>query len=152
MASGSFKRPASHELVTRVNTVKIKQIRAFSIRSEMVGALYKEKTPSGAQPRRDPWTRQAQVAGPMSGYSQFKTRRSSWRLDGAVGCLVTAEDGTTGFGVSRHGRAVSAPPERSGSLQDLCPNVFQAFNIFSITYMGSTSRIESGRRTNPLPS
>lgn len=92
--------------VTRVNAVKIKQIRAFAIRSEMVGALYKEKTPSGAQPRRDPWTRQAQVAGPMSGYSQFKASRSSWRLDGAVGCLVTAEDGTTGFGVSRHGRAV----------------------------------------------
>ncbi|PXA97528.1 hypothetical protein DMC47_13300 [Nostoc sp. 3335mG] len=86
--------------------VKIKHIEAFAIRSEMVGALYKEGSTSATPPRRDPWTRKAQVAGPMSGYAQFKASRSSWRLDGSVGCLITAEDGTTGFGVSRHGQAV----------------------------------------------
>ncbi|MFD2647190.1 enolase C-terminal domain-like protein [Devosia albogilva] len=86
--------------------VKIKQIQAFAIRSEMVGALYKEGSTSSTPPRRDPWNRNAQVAGPMSGYSHLKASRSSWRLDGSVGCLVTAEDGTRGFGVSRHGQAV----------------------------------------------
>ncbi|HEY4200672.1 MAG TPA: enolase C-terminal domain-like protein [Devosiaceae bacterium] len=87
--------------------VKIKEVRAFSIRNEMVGALYKEgqqvpKTP----PRRPPWTKDAEVAGPMSGYERFKRLRSSWRFDGAVGCLVTADDGTTGFGVTRNGAPV----------------------------------------------
>jgi L-rhamnonate dehydratase len=85
--------------------VKIKELRAFSIRSEMVGALYRESS-SDAAARRPPWTRDVEVAGPLSGYPRFKKKRSSWRLDGAVGCLVTADDGTTGFGVSRHGRAV----------------------------------------------
>jgi L-rhamnonate dehydratase len=42
----------------------------------------------------------------MSGYSRFKRLRSSWRFDGAVGCLVTADDGTTGFGASRYGMPV----------------------------------------------
>lgn len=88
--------------------VKIKQIKAFAIRSEMVGALYKEGLGATATQRRPPWTRDTQVAGPMSGYAEHKAKRSSWRLDGAVGCLVTAEDGTTGFGVSRHGEAVIA--------------------------------------------
>jgi L-rhamnonate dehydratase len=44
----------------------------------------------------------AEVAGPLSGYPRFKRLRSSWRYDGAVGCLVTAEDGTWGFGVTRY--------------------------------------------------
>jgi L-rhamnonate dehydratase len=42
----------------------------------------------------------------MAAYPRYKAKRSSWRLDGAVGCLVTASDGTTGFGVTRHGQAV----------------------------------------------
>lgn len=85
--------------------VKIKEIRAFPIGSELVGALYQDASfPTPA--RREPWNKTAEVAGPMSGYDRFKRLRTSWRYDGAVGCLVTAEDGTTGFGVSRHGAAV----------------------------------------------
>jgi len=42
----------------------------------------------------------------MSGYQRFKRHRSSWRFDGAVGVLVTADDGTTGFGVTRNGQPV----------------------------------------------
>jgi len=87
--------------------VKIKEIRAFAIRSEMVGALYKEGEHSAkTAPRRDPWNKTAEVAGSMSGYERFKRLRSSWRFDGAVGCLVTADDGTTGFGVTRNGTPV----------------------------------------------
>lgn len=86
---------------------KIQNIQAFAIRNEMVGALYKsdlggERT----TPRRPPWTVGAEVAGPMSGYDRFKKLRSTWRFDGAVGCLITADDGTTGFGVSRNGHPV----------------------------------------------
>ena len=87
--------------------VKIKEIRAFRIKSDMVGALYKEGFDNGAtKPRRDPWTKNAEVAGPMSGYPRFKRLRSSWRFDGGVGCLVTADDGTTGFGATRYGMPV----------------------------------------------
>ncbi|MBS7701026.1 MULTISPECIES: enolase C-terminal domain-like protein [unclassified Chelatococcus] len=89
--------------------VKIKEVRAFPIRNEMVGALYKEgKLANGPTATRPPWTRDAEVAGPLSGYPRFKAKRSSWRFDGSVGCLVTAEDGTTGFGVTRHGQPVIA--------------------------------------------
>lgn len=86
--------------------VKIKEIRAFPIRTDMVGALYREADAKAGAPRRAPWTKDAVVAGPMSGYEKFKSRRSSWRFDGAVGCLVTADDGTTGFGITRHGQPV----------------------------------------------
>ena len=66
--------------------VKIKEVRAFAIRNEMVGALYKEANDLAATPpRRAPWTRDAEVAGPMSGYERFRRHRSSWRFDGAVG-------------------------------------------------------------------
>jgi len=87
--------------------VKIKEIRAFAIRNEMVGALYREggQKPK-TEPRRPPWTKSAEVAGPMSGYDRFKKLRSTWRFDGSVGCLVTADDGTTGFGVTRNGAPV----------------------------------------------
>ncbi len=83
--------------------MKIARIEAFPIKSEMVGALYKDGSAEG---RRPPWTKGAEVAGPMSGYPRFKKQRSSWRYDGAVGCLVTAEDGTTGFGTTRYDQPV----------------------------------------------
>lgn len=79
--------------------MKIREIRAFPIKSDMVGALYKGEKVEG---RRPPWTKDAEVAGPMSGYARFKKLRSTWRYDGAVGCLVTAEDGTSGFGTTRY--------------------------------------------------
>lgn len=87
--------------------VKIASIRAFPIREEMVGARYREDAGrTASKPSRPPWTKDAEVAGPMSGYARFKRLRSSWRFDGAVGCLVTADDGTTGFGVTRYGMPV----------------------------------------------
>lgn len=79
--------------------MKIKSVTAFPIRNEMIGALYQEGATSG---RRPPWTKTAEVAGPMSGYTRFKRSRAAWRYDGAVGCLVTAEDGTFGFGATRY--------------------------------------------------
>jgi len=85
--------------------VKIKSIEAFAIREEMVGAFDKS-TGQRSEARRPPWTRDARVAGPMSGHAAFAAKRASWRLDGSVGCLVTAEDGTTGFGVARYASAV----------------------------------------------
>ncbi|MGV3649878.1 MAG: enolase C-terminal domain-like protein [Devosia sp.] len=86
---------------------KIKEIRAFRIKSEMTGALYRDGVEqTGTPPRRSPWTKDAEVAGSMSNYARFKKLRSTWRFDGAVGCLVTADDGTTGFGISRYGQPV----------------------------------------------
>ena len=79
--------------------MKIRSVEAFLIKSDMVGALYRD---GGTPGRRPPWTKDAEVAGPMSGYPRFKRLRSSWRYDGAVGCVVTTEDGTTGFGVTRY--------------------------------------------------
>lgn len=67
------------------------------------GALYKGEKAGG---RRPPWTKDAEVAGPMSGHPRFEKLRSTWRYDGGVGCLVTAEDGTFGFGVSRYDQPV----------------------------------------------
>jgi L-rhamnonate dehydratase len=87
---------------------KIVEIRAFAIKSEMVGATYREeagRTPT--PPRRDPWTKEQEVAGPMSRYPRFKAIRTLWRPNfPSVGCIARAEDGTWGFGVSRYGRPV----------------------------------------------
>jgi L-rhamnonate dehydratase len=80
--------------------VKIKEIRAFPIKRRRQGRS------DGTPPRRDPWTAGAEVAGPMSGYDRFKKLRSTWRFDGAVGCLVTADDGSTGFGMTNYGAPV----------------------------------------------
>jgi L-rhamnonate dehydratase len=81
--------------------MKIKQIRAFAIKSDMSGG-------SAVSPgRRPPWTDAAEVAGPMSRFARYKRLRSTWRPNlPAVGCLVTAGDGTFGFGISRYGNPV----------------------------------------------
>jgi L-rhamnonate dehydratase len=43
----------------------------------------------------------------MSRYPRYKTLRAAWRPTWpAVGCLVTASDGTWGFGISRYGAPV----------------------------------------------
>ena len=87
--------------------VKIKEIRAFAITQRDGRRVLQETTRPRTEPRRAPWTKDAEVAGPMSGYARFKRLRSTWRFDGSVGVLVTADDGTTGFGVTR-GQPVSA--------------------------------------------
>jgi L-rhamnonate dehydratase len=86
--------------------MKIASIKAFPIKSDMVGALYRGPAGGPTAPRRPPWTKDAEVAGPMAGHARFKALRSTWRYDGAVGCLVTASDGSTGFGISRYDQPV----------------------------------------------
>jgi L-rhamnonate dehydratase len=73
--------------------MKVKSVQAFLIKSDLTGGEI--KTP----PRRPAWTQSAEVAGPMSRFPRFKKLRASWRPDlPSVGCIVTAEDGSWGFG------------------------------------------------------
>lgn len=78
---------------------RIAEIVAFPITRRRQGTT---------EPRRAPWTAEAEVAGPMSGYARFKHLRSTWRFDGAVGCVVRADDGTFGFGMTTYGEPVIA--------------------------------------------
>jgi L-rhamnonate dehydratase len=83
--------------------VKIKSVHAFPIRSDLVGG------PPKTKPRRPSWLADAEVAGPMSRYPRYKRLRSTWRPTWpSVGCVVTAEDGSWGFGASRYGTPVVA--------------------------------------------
>lgn len=61
------------------------------------------------RPRRRPWSETAEVANPMSRFSEVKAHRSLWlpRWED-VWCRVTLEDGTTGYGQTGHGRPVAA--------------------------------------------
>jgi L-rhamnonate dehydratase len=81
--------------------ITIARVEAFAIKSDLTGA--DPVTPG----RRAPWGASAEVANPMSRYPRFKRDRSAWRPKmPAVGCLVTASDGSWGFGVSRYGAPV----------------------------------------------
>ncbi len=90
--------PSPAAPAVRSQRLRIQSVKAFPIQSEMVGALYR----GGTGGRRDPWTKSHEVAGPLSGYARFKASRATWRYDGAVGCLVTAENGAFGFGATRY--------------------------------------------------
>lgn len=75
----------------------IASIRAFAIRSDLVGG------PPRTPPRRPSWNGTAEVAGPMARHARFKLDRTIWRPSWpGVGCLVTASDGTWGFGITRY--------------------------------------------------
>ena len=81
--------------------MKVKSVRAFAIRSDLVG--------NGATtPQTRPgWTNDAEVANPMSRYPRYKRLRATWRPQWpSVGCLVTATDGSWGFGMTRYGSPV----------------------------------------------
>ena len=79
----------------------IARIEAFAIRSDLVGNA--ATTPA----RRPAWQAGAEVAGPMARHARFKQDRSQWRPKWpAVGCLVSLDDGSWGFGVSRYGNPV----------------------------------------------
>lgn len=81
--------------------MNIRSIHAFAIRSDLVGG------PPTTPARRPAWTADAEVANPMSAYPRFKRLRSSWRPNWpSVGCLVTATDGSWGFGMTRYGAPV----------------------------------------------
>ena len=84
-------------------TVKISSVKAFLIGSDLTGGKMV------TAPRRPAWTASAEVAGPMSRFPRFKKQRALWRPTmPSVGCLVTAEDGSWGFGASRYGNPVAA--------------------------------------------
>lgn len=79
--------------------MKIKEIRAFEI--ELV------PKPTTA-PRTSGWTESYKLNRPVGRYSQFRTGGahvsfSEWKRPA---CLVTAEDGTWGFGISLYGPPV----------------------------------------------
>ncbi len=83
--------------------MKIRSVQAFLIRSDLIGG------PAETAARRPSWTEHAEVANPMSHYPRFKRLRSSWRPAWpSVACLVTAEDGTWGLGMTRYGSPVAA--------------------------------------------
>lgn len=83
--------------------MKVASVKAFLIASDLTGG------PPVTPPRRPAWTAHAEVAGPMSGFPRFKKDRSKWRpAMPAVGCIVTADDGSWGFGATRYGTPVAA--------------------------------------------
>ncbi len=87
--------------------MKIKSIRAFAITNPTQGGAYSVRHENEALLRRPPWTKDAEVANPMSRYPRYKALRSSWMGQmPAVGCLVTADDGSWGFGTTGYGTAV----------------------------------------------
>ena len=64
---------------------------------------------SKASQRRPSWWVESEVANPMSRYPKVKRHRELWLPKWeSVWCSVTAEDGTTGYGSTSHGRAVAA--------------------------------------------
>ena len=85
--------------------MKIASIKAFPIRNPVAGGAYVEgKAPATA--RRPPWTKDAEVANPVSRYPRYRALRKIWMGDySAVGCLVTADDGSWGFGTTGFGPA-----------------------------------------------
>jgi L-rhamnonate dehydratase len=83
--------------------MKIKSIKAFKIGNPISGGTYGERRDGGTE-RRPPWTKDAEVANPMSRYPRYKRLRASWTGNfSSVGCLVTADDGSWGFGTTGYG-------------------------------------------------
>jgi L-rhamnonate dehydratase len=86
--------------------MKIKEIRAFAIKNPTAGGAYSVRQETEHLLRRPPWTKDAEVANPMSRYPRYKALRASWMGDlPNVGCVVIAEDGTWGFGTTNQGAA-----------------------------------------------
>jgi len=82
--------------------VKIREIRAFEL--NLKPAPFGDSKAVSTRPR---WQDTAEIANPMSRYPKYKPLRSLWTPGwGGVGCLVTAEDGTWGLGMSRYGKPV----------------------------------------------
>jgi L-rhamnonate dehydratase len=57
--------------------MKIKSIQAFAIANPIAGGVYETERGDGV-PRRPAWTKDAEVANPMSRYPKYKALRSSW--------------------------------------------------------------------------
>ena len=87
--------------IRKGHAMKIKEIRAASIRFPEIA--------TASRPRRPSWAEGAEVANPMSRYPKFKALRSSWRPPWEqTACVVTAEDGTWGVGLTTHSGPVVA--------------------------------------------
>lgn len=83
--------------------MKIAHIKAFPIQGLTIRSGWTEGGDNGAA-RRAPWQVGAEVANPMSRYPRYRALRDSWRGKfNAVGVLVTADDGSWGFGTTVFG-------------------------------------------------
>jgi L-rhamnonate dehydratase len=80
--------------------MKIKEIK--SVRLE-----FSPRAPE-LQPRPPVWIQSEPIANTMSRYPRYAFRPSWYPSWETFGCLVTAEDGTWGFGTAQHGRPVAA--------------------------------------------
>ena len=75
--------------------LKIKGIKAAAVRLP--------RPAPDTTPRRPAWSENAEVAGPMSRYPRFKAHRSLWMPSWEdAACVVTAEDGTWGLGMTAY--------------------------------------------------
>ncbi len=80
--------------------MKIKEIVAFPV--ELTGGA------PDAPARRSTSARRTEIAGPMSRYSTSKRPQSHWRPNWpALACVVTAEDGTWGLGLTTYSGPVA---------------------------------------------
>jgi L-rhamnonate dehydratase len=87
--------------------MKIREIRAFQIKPRIAGGTYSAAAPAGRAARRDPWTKDAEVANPMSRYPRYKRLRASWRpAFHEVAVVVIADDGSFGVGTTSFGAPV----------------------------------------------
>ena len=83
--------------------MKIKSITAVAI-SDLTQGAHVAQDQREALSRRPPWTKDSVVASPMARYPRYKAQRSSWvGKQPMVGCLVTASDGSWGFGTAGYG-------------------------------------------------
>ncbi len=81
--------------------MKIKEIKAAAIKLPEPRARTK--------PRRPSWAENAEVANPVSRYPKYKPLRRLWRPPWQqVACVVTAEDGTWGLGITSYSSPVAA--------------------------------------------
>jgi L-rhamnonate dehydratase len=83
--------------------VRIKSIEAFAIPDLIAGGPH-DGSGEDSCARRPPWTKDAEVATPMSRYPRYRMSRSSWRGSfSSVGVIATSEDGSWGFGTTEYG-------------------------------------------------
>lgn len=87
--------------------MKIASIQAFAMTNPLGIGPHEEENKALA--RRPAWHQNDEVANPMSRYPRYKAHRSSWLGSyPAVGVIVTADDGSWGFGSSGYGAPVAS--------------------------------------------
>jgi L-rhamnonate dehydratase len=79
------------------------------IKSVEAMQLHLPKSEPSHEPRRPAWAEDAEVANPMSRFSEYKRHRRLWQPKWpGVWVKITAEDGTFGLGACSYGRPVAA--------------------------------------------